>query len=358
MWLGLAGLILSLSLSLSPLPSPSPSGLILIGLLANSIEITWHPSREQPTRDYASSESPQPSAQQSRELRSLSPSEGFAAAAQASSERRAALQFEDRRQVVRGLIAERDSSRSPSLRRGAVGREVVYREGGVSGLIQEEWDEEVVNEGPGRDLEQSRRLVQHSERLRREEDMMSSSSWAGPAFTGIGLRDHMPRVEEMFITNAAKLGRVPQAGESRETEFVVLDITKKTLFLQSCVHAVVNRLRRSELVGAANMRMEVQAGEVTPLNPRQMVGWAAATWAECVIGLFRFYPDEVVAATVVPEARCLLQLWYLPHKEFVTAFYNKCLATWSQKPEEFTELTRMQQFVRDVKCMAWRGIDR
>ena len=155
----------------------------------------------------------------------------------------------------------------------------------------------------------------------------------------------MPRVEEMFITNAAKLGRVPQAGE---TEFVVLDITKKTLFLQSCVQAVVNRLRRSELVGAADMRMEVQVGEVTPLNPRVMVSWAAATWAECVIGLFRFYPDEVVAATVVAEARGLVQLWYLPHKEFVTAYYNKCLATWSQKPEEFTELTRMQQFVRGL----------
>ena len=56
-----------------------------------------------------------------------------------------------------------------------------------------------------------------------------------------------------------------------------------------------------------------------------MVGWAAATWDQCVRGLFRFYPDEVVAATVVAEARGLAQLWYLPHKEFVTAFYNKCL---------------------------------
>ena len=146
-------------------------------------------------------------------------------------------------------------------RRGAVGR---GPEGGVSGLVQEEWDEEVVNEGPARDLEQRRRVEQHSERLRRQEDMMSSAAWAGPAFTGIGLRDHMPRVEEMFITNAAKLGRVPQAGE---VEFVVLDITKKTLFLQSCVQAVVNRLRRSELVGASDMRMEVQVAG----DPVQMV---------------------------------------------------------------------------------------
>ena len=41
-------------------------------------------------------------------------------------------------------------------------------------------------------------------------------------------------------------------------EFVVLDITKKTLFLQSCVQGVVDRLRRPELVGASDMRMEVQ----------------------------------------------------------------------------------------------------
>ena len=207
--------------------------------------------------------------------------------------------------------------------------------------MEEELDEEVVNEGPVRDLEQRRLIEQHLQRLRRQDDMMSSAAWAGPMFTGIGLRDHLPRVEEMFITNAAKLGRVPQAGE---VEFVVLDITKKTLFLQSCVQAVVDRLRRSELVGAADMRMEVQeAGD-----PVEMVGWAAATWDQCVRGLFRFYPDEVVAATVVAEARGLAQLWYLPHKEFVTAFYNKCLATWSQKPEEFTELTRMQQFVRGL----------
>ena len=96
------------------------------------------------------------------------------------------------------------------------------------------------------------------------------------------------------------------------------------------------------------MRMEVQVGEVTAQNPQQMVGWAAATWEECMRGLFRFYPDEVVAATVVAEARGLVRLWYLPHKEFVVAFYNKCLATWSQKPEEFTKLTCMQQFVRGL----------
>ena len=72
-------------------------------------------------------------------------------------------------------------------------------------------------------------------------------------------------------------------------------------------------------------------------------------------GLFRFYPDEVVAATVVAEARGLAQLWYLPHKEFVTAFYNRCLATWSQKSGEFTELTRMQQFVRGYRHTSTRS---
>ena len=61
----------------------------------------------------------------------------------------------------------------------------------------------------------------------------------------------------MFITNAAKLGRVPQLGE---VEYVVLDITKKTLFLQSCVQAVVDRLMRSELVGASDMRMDSGSG--------------------------------------------------------------------------------------------------
>ena len=148
--------------------------------------------------------------------------------------------------------------------------------------------------------------------------MMASTAWPGTAFTGIGPQDHMDKVEETFITNAPKLGRVPRAGE---TEYVVLDVTKKTLFLldQSCVQAVVNRLRRAELVGAADMRMEVQVGPVTALNPRAMVGWAPATWDQCVQGLYRFYPDEVVAATVVAEARGLAQLWYLPHNEFVTA---------------------------------------
>ena len=141
----------------------------------------------------------------------------------------------------------------------------------MSGLVEEELDEEVVNEGPVRDLEQRRLIGQHLQRIQRQDDMMSSAAWAGPMFTGIGLRDHMPRIEEMFITNAAKLGRVPQAGE---VEFVVMDIVKKTLFLQSCVQAVVDRLRRSELVGAADMRMEVQVAG----DPTEMVGWAAATW--------------------------------------------------------------------------------
>ena len=67
-------------------------GLILIYVLANSIEITCHPNREKQVRDYvrADLESPQSTAQQTRELRSLSPSVGFAAAAaEAPSQRRA-----------------------------------------------------------------------------------------------------------------------------------------------------------------------------------------------------------------------------------------------------------------------------
>ena len=207
-------------------------------------------------------ESPPPPPQQVRELRSLSPSVGFRAAEATPLQRRVALQFEGRRQVVRGLIAERDSSCSPSLRRRAIGR---GPEGGESG--QEEWDEEVVEEGPVRDLNQRRQLLQQAERARREEGMMASTAWSGPAFTGIGLpvRDHMDKVEQVFITNAAKLGRVPQVGE---TEYAVLDVTKKALFLQSCVQAVVDRLRRAELVGGADMRMEVQVGPVTGVNPR------------------------------------------------------------------------------------------
>lgn len=114
---------------------------------------------------------------------------------------------------------------------------------------------------------------------------MACVAWPGLSFTGIGLRDHMAKVEEVFITNAAKLGRVPQVGE---TDYVVLDVTKKTHFLQSRVQAVVSRLRRSELAGAANMRMEVQVGPATGANPREMVGWAAVTWAQRVLGLFRF----------------------------------------------------------------------
>jgi hypothetical protein len=130
-------------------------------------------------------------------------------------------------------------------------------------------DEEVVEEGPARDLEQRRLLRVQADRNRREDMNMSSTAWSGQAFTGVGLRDHMAKVEETFITNASKLGRVPQAGE---VDWVVLDVVKKTLFLQSCVQAVVNRLRRAELVGVADMRMEVQVGPVTAQNPIEMVG--------------------------------------------------------------------------------------
>ena len=94
----------------------------------------------------------------------------------------------------------------------------------------------------------------------------------------------MAKVKEVVITNAAKLGirRVPQVGETEYVVVLDVHVTKKMLFLQSCVQAVVNRLRRSELVGAADMRMEVQVGPATAANPLEMVGWAAATWDQCV----------------------------------------------------------------------------
>ena len=63
----------------------------------------------------------------------------------------------------------------------------------------------MVEEGPIRDLDQRRLLRLQAERNRREEMNMASTAWSGPAFTGISLRDHMDKVEEVFITNAAKL---------------------------------------------------------------------------------------------------------------------------------------------------------
>ena len=115
---------------------------------------------------------------------------------------------------------------------------------------------------------------------------------------------------------------------------MVLDATKKVLAWQSMSEPIRDRLLRAEQNATSDLRMEVQVGEADPVaNPREMVGWAAATWPQCVIGLRRFYPDEIVPAAVVAEASCLRQQWHTPFREGVTSFYNGCLATWcgSQK---------------------------
>ena len=115
---------------------------------------------------------------------------------------------------------------------------------------------------------------------------------------------------------------------------MVLDATKKVLALQSMSEPIRDRLLRAEQNATSDLRMEVQVGEADPVaNPQEMVGWAAATWPQCVIGLRRFYPDEIVPAAVVAEASCLRQQWHTPFREGVTSFYNGCLATWcgSQK---------------------------
>lgn len=175
---------------------------------------------------------------------------------------------------------------------------------------------------------------------------MPATGWAKPLFTGQGLRKHLVELEALFLLGASRLGRVPQVGEQ---EYVVLDATKKVLALQSMSEPIRDRLLRAEQNATSDLRMEVQVGVADPAaNPREMVGWAAATWPQCVIGLARFYPDEIVPATVVAEASCLQQKWWSPYSEGVTSFYNGCLATWSQKPEEFTELTMLTQFVRGL----------
>ena len=130
--------------------------------------------------------------------------------------------------------------------------------------------------------------------------------------------------------SASRLGRVSQSGEH---EYVVLDATKKVPALQSMSEPIRYRLLRAEQIqqnATSDLRMEVQVGEVTAQNPREMVWWAAATWPQRVIGLGRFYPDEIVPATVVAEASCLRQKWWTPFCEGVTSFHNGCLATWSQ----------------------------
>jgi hypothetical protein len=167
----------------------------------------------------------------------------------------------------------------------------------------------------------------HIHRLQ-EDDMMSASAWTKPLFMGQGLRKHLVELEALFILSASRLGRVPQPGEHA---FVVLDATKKVLALQSVSEPIRDRLLRAELNATSDLRMEVQVGDADPAaNPIEMVGWAAATWPQCVIGLGRFYPDEIVPATVVAEASCLRQKWWTPFCEGVTSFYNGCLATWSQ----------------------------
>ena len=176
--------------------------------------------------------------------------------------------------------------------------------------------------------------------------MMTAAAWTKPLFMGQGLRKHLMELEALFILSASRLGRVPQPGEHA---FVVLDETKKILALQSMSEPIRDRLLRAEQNATSDLRMEVQVGDADPVNnPIEMVGWAAATWPQVVIGLRRFYPDEIVPATVVAEASCLRQKWYAPFREGVTSFYNGCLATWSQKPEEFTELTMLTQFIRGL----------
>ena len=120
------------------------------------------------------------------------------------------------------------------------------------------------------------------------------------------------------MMSASRLGRVPQPGEHA---YVVLDIdgTKKVLALQSMSEPIQDRLLRAEQNATSDLRMEVQVGEATEETSREMVGWAAATWPQCEIGLGRFYPDEIVPATVVAEASCLRQ------KEGVTSFHNGCV---------------------------------
>ena len=209
---------------------------------------------------------------------------------------------------------------------------------------QEEADEEVQVQVRRR---AARRGIQRTlARLNQEEGMMPATGWSNPLFTGQGLRKHLVELEALFLLGASRLGRVPQVGEH---EYVVLDATKKVLALQSMSEPIRDRLLRAEQNATSDLRMEVQVGEADPAaNPREMVGWAAATWPQCVIGLGRFYPDEIVPATVVAEASCLQQKWWSPYSEGVTSFYNGCLATWSQKPEEFTELTMLTQFVRGL----------
>ena len=284
----------------------------------------------------------------SRELRRLAPSAGVAASA--ASARRADLPgARARRQLVRDLVqghsVSSSTSRSPSL--------VVVEGNEGFQLREEDLREESHEEVRVQIRRRLRRTINlHIHRTQQDDDMMAAAAWTKPLFMGQGLRKHLVESEALFILSTSRLGRVPQPGEHA---FVVLDATKNVLALQSMSEPIRDRLLRAKQNATSDLRMKVQVGEADPAaNPREMVGWAAATWPQCVIGLGttvgRFYPDEIVPATVVAEASCLRQKWYSPFREGVTSFYNGCLATWptSQKPEEFTELTMLTQFIRGL----------
>ena len=128
--------------------------------------------------------------------------------------------------------------------------------------------------------------------------MVASTAWPGPAFKGIGLRDHMDKVEEVFVTNAAKLGRVPQVGE---TEYVVLDVTKKTstLFLQSFVQAVVNSPR---------------APRVLPLPPGLTTAIASPRPVATVVRTLLVPSTTVASSLASTEPTASSPFWYVRHR--------------------------------------------
>ena len=218
-----------------------------------------------------------------------------------------------------------DGRRAAPLRVRRLRFSLSLEEGGVGELqsqgkktYEEEEDEEVAVQVRRR---VRRGILNTISRNRREDEMMPAAAWSKPLFTGQGLRKHLVELEALFMLGASRLGRVPQPGE---VEFVVLDSTKKMLALQSMSEPIRDRLLRAEQNATSDLRMEVQVGDADPVaNPVEMVGWAAATWPQCVIGLGRFYPDEIVPATVVAEASCLQQKWWAPYKEGVTSFYNE-----------------------------------
>ena len=107
--------------------------------------------------------------------------------------------------------------------------------------------------------------------------MMPAAAWAKPLFTGQGLRKHLVELEALFLMGASRLGGVPQPGEH---EYAVLDGTKKVLALQWMSEPIRDRLLRAEQNATSNLRMEVQMGEATLANPREMVGSLQFGWGQ------------------------------------------------------------------------------